>query len=98
MLQPRSSLQSPSLLQQVIPGAMTTYHPTNKKAKCHVYLRDLQYELGLSDAAIQYMARVAGPRYSARTGELTLTSERYPDREDNRRDTLDMLDRWAHHK
>lgn len=38
-------------------------HPLNKKAKCKVYLRDLQREFGLSDAALQYIALICGPRW-----------------------------------
>ncbi len=30
-------------------------------------------------------------RYSPKKGEITLTSEKYPDREQNRRDLLDMV-------
>lgn len=37
-------------------------HPANKKARCSVYLRDLQREADLSDAALQYIARICGPR------------------------------------
>ena len=37
-------------------------HPLNKKAKCRVYLRDLQQEFGLSDAALQHIALICGPR------------------------------------
>ena len=37
-------------------------HPLNKKVRCQVYLRDLQEEAGLTDAALQHIARVCGPR------------------------------------
>ncbi len=37
-------------------------HPVNKKAKCWVYLRDLQEECGLTDAALQHIALICGPR------------------------------------
>ena len=34
----------------------------NRKAKCTVYLRDLQQQTGLTDEALQLIARVCGPR------------------------------------
>jgi hypothetical protein len=37
-------------------------HPANRKAVCRVNLRDLQREMGLSDDALQHVARVCGPR------------------------------------
>lgn len=37
-------------------------HPLNKKVKCRLYLRDLQTEFGLSDAALQHIALISGPR------------------------------------
>ena len=42
-------------------------HPANRKAVCRVYLRDLQREMGLTDAALQHVARVCGPRCVAVT-------------------------------
>ena len=39
-------------------------HPGNRKAVCRVYLRELQEETGLSNDALQHVARVAGPRYT----------------------------------
>jgi hypothetical protein len=38
-------------------------HPLNKKAKCRVYLRDLQREFNLSDGALQHIALICGPRW-----------------------------------
>lgn len=40
-------------------------HPVNKKAKCWVYLRDLQQECGLTDAALEHIALICGPRCAA---------------------------------
>ncbi len=37
-------------------------HPLNRKARCTFYLRDLQEQAGLSDDALQHIARVLGPR------------------------------------
>ncbi|BDA45660.1 hypothetical protein COCOBI_07-4470 [Coccomyxa sp. Obi] len=66
-------------------------HPISKKAKCWLYLRELQEECGLTDAALEHIALVCGPRYNPRKGVLTLVSEKYPDREENRRDILDTI-------
>ena len=35
----------------------------NRKAKCNVYLRDLQEQTGLTGEALQLIARVCGPRW-----------------------------------
>ncbi len=37
-------------------------HPINRKAKMWVYLRELQEQEGLSEEAVQHIARVAGCR------------------------------------
>jgi hypothetical protein len=66
-------------------------HPANKKAKCRVHLRALQRQSELSDAAIRRIAEIAGPRYNAGTGILTLTSERSLQREANRKHIREML-------
>jgi hypothetical protein len=49
-------------LRLVMAVGVDTPHPANKKAKLRVYLRDLQQEADLSDAALQYIARICGPR------------------------------------
>ena len=67
-------------------------HPLNKKAKCKVHLRALQRQCALSDAALQHIAEIAGPRYDRKTGVLTLTSDRYLERELNRDHIVGMLD------
>lgn len=66
-------------------------HPLNKKAKCRVYLRDLQREFNLSDGALQHIALICGPRYNPDKGLLTLTSEKYGEREENRLTIVEML-------
>lgn len=38
-------------------------HPKNKKVKLRVYLRDLQAETGMSDEALQHIARVCEKRW-----------------------------------
>lgn len=37
-------------------------HPLNRKVTCSFYLRDLQEQTGLSDDALQHIARILGPR------------------------------------
>lgn len=59
-------------------------HPSNKNVKAWVYLRDLQREHGLTDAALQHIAAVCGPRYNPNKGLLKLTEARYVHREANR--------------
>lgn len=72
-------------------GSFAGEHPVNRKAKCNVYLRDLQEQAGLTDEALQLIARVCGPRYNANKGLLTLVSEKYSMREENRRHIMEML-------
>ena len=49
-------------VQVLSAGDTTGDHPVNKKAKCTLYLRDLQEQTGLSDEALQLVARVCGQR------------------------------------
>lgn len=72
-------------------GSFAGKHPVNRKAKCMVYLRELQEQTGLTDEALQLIARVCGPRYNANKGLLTLVSEKYSMREENRRHIMEML-------
>ncbi len=48
--------------QVLMAGPDDLSHPINKKAKCWLYLRDLQEECGLTDAALEHIALVCGPR------------------------------------
>jgi Mitochondrial ribosomal subunit protein len=75
----------------LVAGAAGEAHPMNKKAKCKVHLRALQRQFGLSDAALEHIAEIAGPRYNEKTGEMTLTSEKYQERELNRQYITQML-------
>ena len=47
-------------------------HPMNRKVRCQVYLRDLQEEAGLTDAALQHIALVCGPRCKPAAAMLTV--------------------------
>ena len=73
------------------PAAAGEPHPANKKAKCRVHLRALQRQTGLSDAGLIRIAEIAGPRYNEKTGILTLTSEKYSERELNREHIVGMI-------
>jgi len=75
----------------LVAAAAGEAHPLNKKAKCKVHLRALQRQTGLSDAALERIAVIAGPRYNETTGEMTLTSEKYQERELNREHIVQML-------
>ena len=48
--------------QVLVVGPDHLRHPRNRKAKCYVRLRALQDETGLTDAALQHIALVCGPR------------------------------------
>ena len=74
------------------PAAVGEAHPVNKKAKCRVHMRALQKQFDLSDGALMWMAEIAGPRYNRNKGILTLTSEKYAERELNREHIVTMLD------
>lgn len=66
-------------------------NPVNRKVVCKVYLRELQEQRGLTDAALQHIALVAGPRYNPKTGLLRISSEVYPKREENRIHIMDLI-------
>ena len=53
-------------------GPDNLQHPMNRKVRCQVYLRDLQEEAGLTDAALQHIALVCGPRCSHCAALLTI--------------------------
>ena len=43
-------------------GPAGDVHPMDKKVQCRVYLRDLQRSADLTDAALQHIALICGPR------------------------------------
>ena len=51
-----------SAWQMITTGPRHLTHPINRKAKMWVYLRELQEQEGLSEEAVQHIARVAGCR------------------------------------
>ncbi|CAK9867719.1 unnamed protein product [Sphagnum jensenii] len=68
------------------PGGQA-WHPANRKVKVSVYLKDL----GLTPQARERMLLLVGKRYKPNNDELTITSERFDLREENRKDVLRTL-------
>ncbi|CAI5468380.1 unnamed protein product, partial [Closterium sp. Yama58-4] len=63
------------------------WHPANRKVKVSVFVRDLQ----LSRLAKERLLALVGRRYNAQRDELTIVSERYRHREENRKDVFRIL-------
>ncbi|RCV06243.1 hypothetical protein SETIT_1G147800v2 [Setaria italica] len=63
------------------------YHPKNRKVKLSVTVK----ELGLSRHACRRLREIVGKRYNSGKDELTITSERFEHREENRKDCLRTL-------
>ncbi|KZV46526.1 hypothetical protein F511_10631 [Dorcoceras hygrometricum] len=63
------------------------WHPKNRKVKLAVYVK----ELGLSKHQFLRLRELAGKRYNPGKDELTITSERFEHREENRKDCLRTL-------
>ncbi|KAL8150592.1 hypothetical protein V2J09_020400 [Rumex salicifolius] len=64
-----------------------SWHPKNRKVKLSVNVK----ELGLSKHQFKRMRDIVGKRYHPGRNELTITSERYDEREENRKDCLRTL-------
>ncbi|XP_051113990.1 uncharacterized protein LOC127239741 [Andrographis paniculata] len=63
------------------------WHPKNRKVKLSVTVK----ELGLSKAQFVRLKGLVGKRYNPGKDELTITSERFEHREENRKDCLRTL-------
>lgn len=63
------------------------WHPKNRKVKLSVTVK----ELGLSKHQFRRLREIVGKRYHPGKDELTITSERYEHREENRKDCLRTL-------
>lgn len=63
------------------------WHPKNRKVKLSVTVK----ELGLSKHSRRRLRELVGKRYNSGKDELTITSERYEHREENRKDCLRTL-------
>lgn len=69
-----------------VPGG-DSWHPKNRKAKLSVTVK----ELGLSKNQFRRLRELVGKRYNPGKDELTITSERFEHREENRKDCLRTL-------
>ncbi|XP_071735466.1 uncharacterized protein [Rutidosis leptorrhynchoides] len=69
-----------------VPGG-DSWHPKNRKAKLSVTVK----ELGLSKNQFRRLRELVGKRYNSGKDELTITSERFEHREENRKDCLRTL-------
>ncbi|PIA38756.1 hypothetical protein AQUCO_02700159v1 [Aquilegia coerulea] len=63
------------------------WHPKNRKVKLSVTVK----EIGLSKPAFRRLRELVGKRYHPGKDELTITSERFEHREENRKDCLRTL-------
>ncbi|KFK39162.1 hypothetical protein AALP_AA3G208300 [Arabis alpina] len=63
------------------------WHPKNRKVKLSVTVK----ELGLSKHQARRLRELVGKRYDSGKDELTITSERFEHREENRKDCLRTL-------
>lgn len=63
------------------------WHPKNRKVKLSVTVK----ELGLSKPVFRRLRELVGKRYHPGKDELTITSERFEHREENRKDCLRTL-------
>jgi small subunit ribosomal protein S35 len=63
------------------------WHPKNRKVKMSVTVK----ELGLSKHQAKRLRELVGKRYHSGKDELTITSERFEHREENRKDCLRTL-------
>ncbi|CAI7783649.1 unnamed protein product [Closterium sp. NIES-53] len=63
------------------------WHPANRKVKVSVFVRELQ----LSRLARERLLALVGRRYNTHRDELTIVSERYRHREENRKDVFRIL-------
>lgn len=68
------------------PGG-NAWHPANRKVKVSVTVSELE----LSNFAKERLLVMVGKRYHSGRDELTLSSERFKDREENRKDVLRTL-------
>lgn len=69
-----------------VPGG-ESWHPKNRKAKLAVTVK----ELGLSKNQFRRLRELVGKRYNPGKDELTISSERFEHREENRKDCLRTL-------
>ncbi|KAL2652618.1 hypothetical protein R1flu_020746 [Riccia fluitans] len=63
------------------------YHPANRKVKVSVYVEELE----LNPLQREKLLAMVGKRYNPHKDELTIVSERFEAREENRKDVLRIL-------
>ena len=68
----------------LVPLAAGEQHPVNSKVKCEFHLKSLQEHYSLSDEAVDYIALICDQRYDAKTGIVTLVSDSFASRDENR--------------
>uniref|UniRef100_A0A7N0RI71 Small ribosomal subunit protein mS35 mitochondrial conserved domain-containing protein n=1 Tax=Kalanchoe fedtschenkoi TaxID=63787 RepID=A0A7N0RI71_KALFE len=71
----------------VFPPGGDSWHPKNRKVKLSVTVK----EFGLSKHQFRRLRELVGKRYHSGKDELTIISERYEHREENRKDCLRTL-------
>ncbi|GMH40662.1 hypothetical protein BSKO_08566 [Bryopsis sp. KO-2023] len=87
--------ESPSIFKWEIQFVLSVGgedHPANRKVKLRVYMTELQEHYGLDDEAVQHICRICQTRYNPSNGMLTLSVEKYPLREDNRRECMRIVE------
>ena len=68
----------------LVPLAVGEQHPVNSKVKCEFHLKSLQEQYSLSNEGVDYIALICDQRYDAKTGIVTLVSDSFASREENR--------------
>ena len=66
-------------------------HPLNRKIRLRVHVQALGAKLGMSQAQLDHLVLVAGPRYKSESDVLLLTCDIHPKRADNQRHLLRIL-------
>ncbi|KAK3280049.1 hypothetical protein CYMTET_12097 [Cymbomonas tetramitiformis] len=70
-------------------------HPLHRKVKMWFDVAEMQMNLGATDACMDRVIALVGPRHTTKhggeKGRVTLTCEKFNDREDNRREVMQIL-------
>ena len=72
-------------------GKMGVVNPLNRKVKAWFHILDLQHHYKLSDDATARVIRLAGPRYNAVKGTVTITSDSCVLREENKAEVVRII-------
>jgi len=68
----------------LVPLAAGEEHPVNSKVTCEFDIGTFQKHYSLSDDAVKYIAQICDSRYDELTGKVTLISDRFESREENK--------------